>query len=257
LDATYSSRPASSVASVDYTRDELLMMKHRGVIIDDPTVGGIGGIGNNNRRGGKSRPPYLLLFTIFLLLCEMGTGMLAVMFYQDLPECCGDSFVSENDSVTASWNSAIFAIGIGYLTWVIITIPIVIISKEPVFLFNAMIGYLLAIQMLYVSNILYAYIMYGLETFAVLGQAVVLCILNRNAELCIHSLFNFTMCGLVTYLFIELSRQGGYCVVGGQLEGVFVDPTCVMNCDNIETCSFCDGEATSCFFAFPPLPFFS
>ncbi|KAL3910460.1 MAG: hypothetical protein SGARI_002114 [Bacillariaceae sp.] len=200
-----------------------------------------------------NRPGCLLIFTICLLFVELAAAMIAVIYYEPLVECCGDSFVSNVESTTQLWNEALFGISIGYLCWVIVDMPIVAISKEPVFLFNPLIGYLLALHMFYVTNVTYAYVIYGLETAAMLGQSYVLIQLRRNAEICIHSIFNFTMCGIVVYALIELSRQGGYCIVDGQLEGVFTDPTCDTRCLDEAACNICDGNATSCFIGFPSM----
>lgn len=200
-----------------------------------------------------NRPGCLLIFTICLLFVELAAAMIAVIYFEPLVECCGESFVSASESTTERWNQAMFGISIGYLCWVIVDMPIVAISKEPVFLFNPLIGFLLSMHMFYVTNVTYAYIIYGLETVAMLGQSYVLIRIRRNAETCIHSIFNFTMCGVVVYALIELSRQGGYCIVGGQLEGVFSDSTCDTRCVNDVTCNVCDGNATSCFIRFPTL----
>jgi hypothetical protein len=198
----------------------------------------------------KRRTPCAIIFTIFVLLLELGAAMVAIMYWEDLMECCGDSFVSVSDSVTSSWNTALFAVAVGYLTWVIVQFPIIALTKEPVFLFNPMIGFLLAIHMLYVTNVLSAYIIYGLETAAMLGQSYILMNLGKSAELCIHSLFNFTMSGLVVYLIIELSKQGGYCIVDGELESVFQLPTCNIACTDEASCNVCTANTTSCFISF-------
>mmetsp|Transcript_29608 Transcript_29608/g.49113 ORF Transcript_29608/g.49113 Transcript_29608/m.49113 type:complete len:328 (+) Transcript_29608:231-1214(+) len=197
-----------------------------------------------------NRPSCLLVFCTILLILELGAAMIAVVYYDDLIECCGESFISASDSVTATWNRALHGIAIGYLTWVIVEFPIIALTKEPVFLFNPMIGFLLAIHMMYLTNVLNAYIIFGLECAAMLGQSFILMKLNRNAELCIHAIFNFTLCGLVTYLIIEMTRQGGYCIVDGELETVFKISTCDIGCFSDETCNICASNTTSCFIKF-------
>lgn len=196
------------------------------------------------------RPSCLLVFTICMLCLELGAAMLAVVYFEPLVECCGDSFITSSDSATVVWNQAMYGISIGYLVWIILDFPIVAISKEPVFLFNPMIGFLLCMHMLYVTNTTYAYVIYGLETAAMLGQSYVLMQLGRNAELCVHSIFNFVMCGIVIYALIELTRQGGYCIVGGSLQGVFSESTCNLRCVDEESCNTCSGNATQCFIPF-------
>jgi hypothetical protein len=200
-----------------------------------------------------NRPGCLMIFTICVLFVELAAAMIAVIYFEPLVDCCGDSFVSSVQSTTERWNQALFGIAIGYLCWVIVDMPIVAISKEPVFLFNPMIGFLMALHMFYVTNVTYAYIIYGLETVAMLGQSYILIRIRRNAEVCVHSIFNFTMCGIVVYTLIELSRQGGYCIVGGQLEGVFSYTTCDTRCLDEFSCNICDGNATSCFIRFPTI----
>lgn len=193
----------------------------------------------------------LTVFCMLILLIEMAAAMLAVIYYEDLIECCGESFISDSASVTQKWNSAIFGIGIGYLVLIIIEIPVVALKQEPVFLFNPMIGFLLAVHMLYVTETYYSYVIYGLETVAMFGQSLVLIQMQRNSELCIHSLFNYTTCGLVIFLLIEMSRQGGYCIVDGQLQSVFMESTCNTGCTDDASCFVCTGNATSCFIRFP------
>ncbi|KAL3924301.1 MAG: hypothetical protein SGILL_001129 [Bacillariaceae sp.] len=198
-----------------------------------------------------NRPGCLLIFTMCMLLCELAAGIIAVMYNEPLVECCGDSFVSSSDSTTNRWNQAMFGISIGYLVWVIVDIPIIALSREPVFLFNPLIGFLLSLHMFYVTNTTFAYVIFGLESVAMIGQSYVLIRMRRTAEMCLHCIFNFTMCGIVVYALIELSRQGGYCIVGGQLEGVFTDSTCNTGCEDEASCNICDGNATSCFIQFP------
>jgi hypothetical protein len=197
-----------------------------------------------------NRPSCLLVFTFCMLFLELASAMVAVIFFEPLVECCGDSFVSTSNATTEAWNQALYGISIGYLVWIVIDFPVVAISKEPVFLFNPMIGFLLCMHMLYVTNTTYAYTIYGLETAAMFGQSYILMQLNRNAELCVHSTFNFIMCGIVIYALIEMTRQGGYCIVGGKLEGVFTESTCNVRCFDDATCNICDGNATQCFIPF-------
>jgi hypothetical protein len=185
-----------------------------------------------------------------VLLLELGAAMVAIMYWEDLMECCGVSFISDAESTTSAWNTALFAVAVAYLTWVIIEFPIISVTKEPVFLFNPMIGYLLGVHMVYVTNIFGAYLIFGLETAAMIGQTIILLQLGKNAELCIHSIFNFTMCGLVFYLIIELTKQGGYCIVDGKLESVFQIPTCDVYCTDEASCMICTANATSCFISF-------
>jgi hypothetical protein len=192
----------------------------------------------------------LTVWCTLVLLMELGGAMLAVIYYEDLIECCGESFISDSDSTAQKWNSAMFGIGIGYLVLIIIEIPIMALKQEPVFLFNPMIGFLLSVHMLYVTETLYSYIIFGLESAAMLGQSFILIQMQRSSELCIHALFNYTMCGLVAYLIIEMTRQGGYCIVDGQLQSVFQDSTCDMGCVDDASCFVCTTNSTSCFIRF-------
>jgi hypothetical protein len=205
---------------------------------------------NHEEGQGDDRSSSLLVFTVCVLCLELAAATIAVIYFEPLVECCGDSFVSELDSTTNAWNQALFGISIGYLVWVIVDFPIVVLCKEPVFLFNPMIGFLLAMHMLYVTNTTFAYTIYGLETLAMLGQSYILMQLRKNVETFIHSLFNFVMSGIVVYALIELSRQGGYCIVGGELEGVFSPSTCNVRCIDEASCNICDGNTTSCFIQF-------
>jgi hypothetical protein len=205
---------------------------------------------NDEEYEDKKGPSCLLMFTLFLLTLELGAAIVAVLFFEPFLECCGDSFVSTPDFTTDSWNQVLYGIAVAYLVWIIVAFPVVAISKEPVFLFNPMIGFLLCMHMLYVTNTTYAYAIYGLETLAMLGQTYVLMQLHRNTELCIHSMFNFIMCGLVVYSLIELTRQGGYCIVAGSVQGVFSEATCNVRCIDDASCNICDGNATQCFIPF-------
>jgi hypothetical protein len=139
--------------------------------------------------------------------------------------------------------------------------------EEPFFLFNPMVGFLLSIHMIYVTNTDQAYLMFGLESAAMLGQSIILIQLERNSELCLHAIFNYALCGLAVYILIELSREGGYCIVDGQLQTVFQESTCDTLCNDEESCFVCDidplaGELigatnSSCFIQFPSVGWFS
>jgi hypothetical protein len=246
--------------SRDYDYDKEYQMEdwesHRGtelrrkVTSQPPPLRSVQSGFNDEYYEGNKGPSCLLIFTLALLSLELGAAIIAVLFFEPFVECCGDSFVSTSDISNDSWNQALYGISIAYLTWVIVDFPVVAISKEPVFLFNPMIGFLLCMHMLYVTNTTYAYAIYGLETCAMLGQTYVLMQLHRNAELCIHSLFNFIMCGIVVYSLIELTRQGGYCIVGGSVQGVFSEATCNIHCVDEASCNVCDGNVTQCFIPF-------
>lgn len=192
----------------------------------------------------------LAIWCTLVLLLELGGAMIAVIYYTDLIECCGSSFIADSDTTAQRWNSAIFGIGIGYLVLIILEIPVVALKQEPMFLFNPMIGFLLAVHMLYVTETLYCYIIFGLETAAMLGQSFILIQMGRSSELCIHALFNYVMCGLVVYVILDMTRQGGYCIVDGQLQSVFQDSTCNIGCVDDESCFICTANSTSCFIRF-------
>lgn len=196
-----------------------------------------------------------MVFSTLILCLEVGVAMIAVMYYEDVVECCDESFFSPDESVAAKWNTAMYGIAIGYLVLVVIEIPVVTLMDEPFFLFNPMIGFLLCIHMMYATHNQEAYIMFGLETVALFGQSIILIQMERNAELCLHTIFNYPLCGLIVYVLIELTRQGGYCMVDGNLQTVFQDSTCNTQCIDEASCFVCDNSAlqtnSSCFIRFP------
>jgi hypothetical protein len=195
-------------------------------------------------------PSCLILVCVFILILELGAAVVAVLFWDDVMECCGESAMSKTASGTEKWNLALYGIAVGYLTWTIVAFPIIKVTHEPIFLFNPMIGFFLAIHMLYVTNVLSAYIIYGLETVAMLGQTYILCQIRRRVELLIHTLANFTMSLLVIYMILHLSFEGGYCIVDGELQSIFSNSTCNKLCTDDLSCNVCTADVSSCFISF-------
>lgn len=197
-------------------------------------------------------------FGVFLLLLEVAGASIAVMNYQELVECCGRSIFSENEAVGERWNKAFFYIGIIYLPVIIlIEIPTLIIAQETLFLFNPMVGYLLVMQMLYATDTKSAYIIFGLESVAMLGQSIILTQMQRGPEACIHSVLNYTFAGVTIYMLIILTQQGGYCIVDDRIQSVFSESTCNIACVDEDSCFRCtvsegdDASSPHCFIRFP------
>jgi hypothetical protein len=197
----------------------------------------------------KKGPSSLLLFSFFLLFLEFCGALLAIIYWDnvaDVVECCGESYMS-NDT----WNVALFVIATAYLTWTIVSGPIIAKTHEPFFLFNPMIGFLLAMHMLYTTHVVNAYIMYGIETFAMLGQTYVLCQIRKRWELSIHTLANYTVSLLMIFMITSLSNDGGYCIVDGELQSIFSNSTCSnAKCTDEVSCNICTGEINECFISF-------
>jgi hypothetical protein len=206
----------------------------------------------------RKRISKLMWFGVFLLLLEVAGASIAVMNYQELVECCGRSIFSENEAVGERWNKVFFYIGIFYLPVIIlIEIPTLIIAQETLFLFNPMVGYLLVMQMLYATDTKNAYIIFGLESVAMLGQSIILVQMQRSPESCIHSVLNYTLAGITIYLLIMLTQQGGYCIVNDRIQSVFSESTCNIACIDEDSCFRCtvgegdDASLTQCFIRFP------
>jgi len=206
----------------------------------------------------RRNAPYMW-FGVFLLLLEVAAASIAVKNYQDLVECCGRSIFSENEAVGDRWNQVFFLIGVLYIPVIIlIEIPTLVIAQETLFLFNPMIGYLLAMHMLYTTDTKNAYIIFGLELVAMFGQSYILAHMQRGPESCIHSVLNYTLAGITIYMLVMLTQQGGYCIVNDRIQSVFTDSTCNVGCIDESTCFRCDGIgddllATQCFIKFPEL----
>jgi len=206
----------------------------------------------------RRNAPYMW-FGVFLLLLEVAAASIAVKNYQDLVECCGRSIFSENEAVGDRWNQVFFLIGVLYIPVIIlIEIPTLVIAQETLFLFNPMIGYLLAMHMLYTTDTRNAYIIFGLELVAMFGQSYILANMQRSPESCIHSVLNYTLAGITIYMLVMLTQQGGYCIVNDRIQSVFTDSTCNVGCIDESTCFRCDGIgddllATQCFIKFPEL----
>ena len=204
------------------------------------------------RRVGK-----LMYFGVFLLLLEVAGASIAVKNHQELVECCGRSIFSEDESVGERWNKIFFWVGIIYLPVIIlIEIPTLIIAQETLFLFNPMVGYLLAMQMLYTTDVRSAWIIFILETVAMLGQSCVLSQMRRRPESCLHSILNYTLGGITIYMMLKLTQQGGFCIVDDRIQSVLTEPTCNVACIDEETCFRCtsSGDETflpQCFVRFP------
>lgn len=210
-------------------------------------------------RRERKRVAKCMWFGVFLLLLEVAGASIAVMNYQELVECCGRSIFSENEAVGERWNKAFFYIGIIYLPVIIlIEIPTLIIAQETLFLFNPMVGYLLVMQMLYATDTRSAYIIFGLESVAMLGQSIILTQMSqRGPEACIHSVLNYTFAGVTIYMLIILTQQGGYCIVDDRIQSVFSESTCNIACVDEYSCFRCtvgegdDASSTQCFIRFP------
>jgi hypothetical protein len=209
-------------------------------------------------RRERKRIAKYMWFGVFLLLLEVAGASIAVMNHQELVECCGRSIFSENEAVGERWNKAFFYIGIIYLPVIIlIEIPTLIIAQETLFLFNPMVGYLLVMQMLYATDTKSAFIIFGLESVAMLGQSIILTQMQRGPEACIHSVLNYTFAGMTIYMLIILAQQGGYCIVNDRIQSMFSESTCNIACIDEDSCFRCTvGEGdnatlTQCFIRFP------
>uniref|UniRef100_A0A7S4EIW4 Uncharacterized protein n=1 Tax=Pseudo-nitzschia australis TaxID=44445 RepID=A0A7S4EIW4_9STRA len=190
----------------------------------------------------KRRKNKVMVYAVALLLLEVAAATIAVMYHQDLIECCGTSIFSKNATTADRWEKTFYWIGIAYLlVLILIEIPTLIIAQETLFIFNPMVGYLLVMQMMYAADAQIAYIMYGLETVAMLGQSMVLVQMNRNPESCLHSILNYTLSGITAYLLIKLSQQGGYCIVNDRIQSVLSESTCNTNCIDEASCFRCTG----------------
>ena len=207
----------------------------------------------------KQRRSKVMVHAVVLLLLEVAAATIAVMYHLELIECCGTSIFSENASTADRWDKIFYWIGITYLlVLILIEIPTLIIAQETLFLFNPMIGYLLVMQMMYAADTQIAYIIYGLETVAMLGQSMVLVKMNRGPESCLHSILNYTLAGITLYLLLKLTQQGGYCIVNDRIQSVFSESTCNINCIDEASCFRCTGggggdelsSLTQCFIRF-------
>mmetsp|Transcript_4211 Transcript_4211/g.10933 ORF Transcript_4211/g.10933 Transcript_4211/m.10933 type:complete len:428 (+) Transcript_4211:168-1451(+) len=205
-------------------------------------------------RAERRRIGKLMWFGVFLLLLEVAGAIVAVMNYQELVECCGRSIFSENESVGERWNKAFYLIGILYIPVIlVIEIPTLVIAQETAFLFNPMVGFLLAMQMIYVTDLKSAYIIFGLEVVAMMGQSMILVQMPRSFESCIHSVVNYTLAGMTIYIIVLLRQQGGYCIVNDRIQSVFSESTCNTACINEDSCFRCIGDenfVTQCFIRF-------
>jgi hypothetical protein len=222
-------------------------------------------------RSERRRLNKCMYFAVLVLLLEVVAGTIAVMYYQELIECCGRSIFAStntngdssgsgesegenemNDEISAErWNIVFYWVGISYLIVIIlIEIPTLVIAIEPLFIFNPMVGFLLAMHMMYITDTKTAYIIYGLETAAMVGQSIVLVQMHRSPELCIHSILNYTLCGLVVFMLIRLTEQGGYCIVNDRIQSIFSISTCNIECIDDASCFRCDVDTSSCFIQF-------
>eukprot|EP00536_Pseudo-nitzschia_multiseries_P011099 jgi/Psemu1/27894/gm1.27894_g len=209
-------------------------------------------------RAERRRISKLMWCAVALLLLEVAGATIAVMNHQELVECCGNSIFSENESRAEQWDKTFYWIGIAYLIVIIlIEIPTLVIAQETMFLFNPMVGYLLAMQMMYATDTRNAYIIYGLESAAMLGQSIILMQMQRSPEMCIHSILNYTLSGITVYLLLRLTQQGGYCIVDDRIQSVFTESTCNMDCIDEASCFRCTGGgdddlsfSTQCFIRF-------
>ena len=220
-------------------------------------------------RAERRRLNKCMYFAVLVLLLEVAAGTIAVMYYQELIECCGRSIFGStstngdssgigeggneiNDEIIAArWNTIFYWVGISYLIVIIlIEIPTLVIATEPLFIFNPMVGFLLAMHMMYTTDAKTAYIIYGLETAAMVGQSIVLVHMRRSPELCIHSILNYTFCGLVIYVLVRLTEQGGYCIVNDRIQSIFSASTCNIECIDDVSCFRCDVDTSSCFIQF-------
>jgi hypothetical protein len=226
-------------------------------------------------RAERRRLNKCMYFAVLILLLEVAAGTIAVMYYQELIECCGRSIFASTDTngdissggsgesesetgneiddevIAERWNIIFYWVGISYLIVIIlIEIPTLVIATEPLFIFNPMVGFLLAMHMMYITDTKTAYIIYGLETAAMVGQSIVLVQMHRSPELCIHSILNYTLCGLVIFMLVRLTEQGGYCIVDDRIQSIFSISTCNIQCIDDASCFRCDADTSSCFIQF-------
>jgi len=197
----------------------------------------------------RRRMKKVTMMSIGVLMFEIAAATVAFLNYQDLIECCGTSIFTS----TETWNTVFYWISIAYLIVIIvIEIPTLVVTHEPLFVFNPMVGFVLAMHMIYVTDTHSAYIIFGLETAAMFGQSMVLVQMqNRGLELFIHSVLNYTLCGLVLYMLIQLQEQGGYCIIDERIQSVFTVSSCNIGCIEEESCYQCEANITSCFIQFP------
>jgi hypothetical protein len=93
--------------------------------------------------------------------------------------------------------------------------------------------------------------MYGLVTAASIGENYALWQDWNYTTLCMQIILSYAASGFVLNCIIELTWQGGYCIVGGEVESVFHDQTCNTDCDDVNIpCSVCDIAETHCFIQF-------
>mmetsp|Transcript_25664 Transcript_25664/g.54831 ORF Transcript_25664/g.54831 Transcript_25664/m.54831 type:complete len:444 (-) Transcript_25664:3-1334(-) len=204
----------------------------------------------------KKRMCKIMCQGVFFLCFEIAAATIAIMNNEEFIECCGRSVFSENEAVGETWNQIFYWMGITYLlVLLLIEIPTLLIANETLFLFNPLIGFLLSMHMIYVTDVKNAFTIFGLETVAMLGQTLVLSRLPRGPESFCHALFNYTFWGITTFTLLMLTKQGGYCIVDNRIQSVYADQTCNVACIDEATCSVCnagDGSA-DCFIRFPDL----
>lgn len=210
---------------------------------------------NHNERA-KKRMCKIMSQGVFFLCFEIAAASIAIMNNEEFIECCGRSIFSENEAIGETWNQIFYWMGITYLlVLLLIEIPTLLIANETLFLFNPLIGFLLAMHMIYVTDVKNAFAIFGLETVAMLGQSLVLSRLPRGPESFCHALFNYTFWGITAFTLAMLTRQGGYCIVDDRIQSVYAAQTCNVACIDEATCSVCNAGdgSTDCFIRFPEL----
>ena len=190
----------------------------------------------------KERIGKVMKFAVLVLMLEVAAAVIAIKNHQDLVECCGNSVFSNDESVGERWNKIFFWVGIIYLPVIIlIEIPTLLIAQEPLFIFNPMVGFLLAMQMLYTTDVMNAYIIFGLEFLAMLCQSRVLAYMRRSPESCLHYALNYTLAAITIFMLVRLKQQGGYCIVGNRIQSVFSEQTCNVGCIDDDSCFRCNS----------------
>jgi hypothetical protein len=199
----------------------------------------------------KVRAPSTKLVAFAALALEMALAIVSIISFDGFADCCGEYFfVTNTPEGQETWDKSIFWIAVGYLGLVVTQVAFVAM-EWPVAIFNPLVGFFLTLSGLYSAFRVEVWIMYGLETTAVLLQSYVLFRDQRSFLLCLQTLLNYGVCAFVLYAIISLSQQGGYCVVGGLFETIFQESTCNTNCNDVDIpCSVCDVDQSSCFIPF-------
>jgi len=184
------------------------------------------------------------------LACEIAVGIISIVTFDGFQECCGESFLYDTASRQDQWEKAIFWTAIAYAGICAIQIPCVLRGSH-FHVYNSIIGLAIAYFTIYNGQHWEAILMVALETAATLCESFVLVQENKYSLLCLQIMLMWSACAFTIFLVTSLAKQGGFCIVDGNLEFIFSELSCESDCNDVDvSCSVCDGEEPSCFILF-------